>query len=106
MRESAAASIGASRLPAALQLLRNEWKKSIDASYKQLLLSAIAAMRTNAAIDFLLACIRDENNTTALAAVAAMAVHKHDIAIRDRVAAAVAERDEMSVTKTFELQFD
>lgn len=105
LRQAAAVAISASRTPVALQLLRDEWEGSVDGNFKLLLLSTMAALRTDAAMEFLLSCIRNENNTTARAAVEAMALYKRDEAIRERVAAAVTERDEMSVNEAFKSHF-
>jgi HEAT repeat protein len=105
LRDAAAHALGTSRLTAAFALLKDEWEHTILPDRKHMLLNTIGQMRIDAAIEFLLERIRDDNRTTALAAIKAMSPHKHDTPFRDRVAAAVAERDETAVTQAFGEQF-
>jgi hypothetical protein len=100
--ESAAMAIGASRTPAAFDLLRNRWERQLLPDKRRPLLLAIAMTRQPAAIDFLLERIGDDSAQPAADAVAAMAMYKHDDALTQRIGKIVRERDDLLVTQAFE----
>lgn len=105
LREIAAVALAQSRQPVALAMLRQRWQQCIDPEIKQTMLSAIALMRTEPALEFLIDRIVSDNRTSAIAAVVALAPSKRDPSVRQRVAGAVAERDEGEVTRAFERHF-
>jgi hypothetical protein len=94
MAESAALAIGGSRTPQAFELLRAEWESHLQPQPRRPLLLGIAMTRQPAAVDFLLERIAEDRPAPAADAIAAMALYKHDEAIRAKVAAIVNERGE------------
>ena len=66
------------------------------------LLLAIAMTRQPAAIEFLLERVADDSAKPAADAVAAMAMYKHDDAVRERIAQIVRERDDRAVSEAFD----
>jgi HEAT repeat protein len=89
--EGAAIALGESRRPDALEVLKVHWPKVGDESLQRVLLLAIAITRLPAAIDFLLHILTD-NEHAAEPALAALAIHRHNPAVRQRVAAIVAKK--------------
>ena len=69
------------------------------------MLLAIAITRLPAALDFLLEVLAKEDSTAALAALAALAIHKHNPTIRERIAAVIAQRDVVVLREKFAKEF-
>jgi hypothetical protein len=103
--ESAALALGASRLPAAINVLMRQWTKQVRPEPRRPLLLAIAMTRQSAAIDFLMERVLDDSPGPAADAVASMEIYKHDDAIRLRLAAIVRERDSAAITAAFNRAF-
>lgn len=93
-RETVALALGESRLRAALPLLRDWWQRTSTLELRRVALLAIGLLRFEEAHAFLLALIAEAPGHDARDAVAALAVFRHDDALRDRVAAAVRARDD------------
>ena len=91
IQESAAIALGESRRPEAFPVLKDFWEHQIVSTMQETILVAMALLRLPAANDFLLSLISDGSSAVAAAALSALAVHRHDARLRDRVAAAVAE---------------
>lgn len=103
--EGAALALGESRRPEALAILQKHWPRARrDESLGNVVLLAIAITRLPAAVDFLLGVLTNESEPAASAALSALAIHRHNPAIRDRVAAAVAKKGP-GLRKTFEKEF-
>lgn len=86
-REEAALAMGASRLPAALGMLREAW----EASREEVFLRAISASRQDEAIDFLLDLLRNGRRVDQAAALEALAIHRESEEIWKRVEEAKSE---------------
>jgi hypothetical protein len=67
-------------------------------------LLAMAITRLPAAVDFLIHVLASEGEPAAAGALAALAIHRHNPALRDRVAAAVAKKGP-GLKKMFEKEF-
>jgi HEAT repeat protein len=102
--EAAALALAESRRPDALTLLQAHWPKADDESLRRVLLLAVAITRLPAGLDFLLDVLAAGDPDTASAAVSALAIHRHNPAIRERVAAVVAGKG-AAARKQFEKEF-
>lgn len=99
--EGAALALAESRRPSALDLLKGSWPKARrDAALAGVVLLAIAITRLPAGIEFLLGVLAEGE----AAALPALAIHRHNPAIRERVAAVVAEKG-AALKKAFEKEF-
>ena len=67
-------------------------------------LLAIAITRLPAAVDFLLEVLANESEPAAAGALSALAIHRHNPAVRERVAAALAKKGP-GLKKAFEKEF-
>jgi HEAT repeat protein len=92
--EEAALALGASRLPQALETLKEAWKKSKNTAIGPVLLRAISASRLDDAFEFLLAIVREGRQSESADAVRALEIHRDSPpssnAIRRRVEEALA----------------
>jgi HEAT repeat protein len=103
--EGAALALGESRRPEALAILQKHWPRARrHESLGNVVLLAIAITRLPAAVDFLLEVVANESEPAAAGAMSALAIHRHNPAIRDRVAAVVAKK-EPGLRKVFEKEF-
>ena len=104
--EEAALAVGESRTPAALELLMERWRATVDAGLKDALLLPIALTRGDEALEFLLEIV--ENGPTERAAAAVEALKTFDDAgdRRRRIHQAVEGRDEPLVTRAYHGAFD
>ena len=99
--EAAALALGGSRLPEAFDVLRQWWERIGDVALRRTALLAIAMLRRDRALDFLMTLIKDANGPTAREAIAALAVYRHDDAVRQRVEACVTQRKDVDLGKAF-----
>ncbi|MBN2002337.1 MAG: HEAT repeat domain-containing protein [Anaerolineae bacterium] len=90
LAESAALALGESRLDGALDVLSAAWEDTFDADRRRILLLAIATLRTEAAIDYLLEIVRGDARSHAAAALEALRMYQSDPAIWRRVTQARA----------------
>ena len=81
IREEAALSLGTSRLPGALEILRQALAAGSSPEFRPVLLRAISSSRQEEALAFLLALVRDGE----AAALEALALHRASPDIRARV---------------------
>jgi HEAT repeat protein len=90
--EMAALALGESRLPDALPPLKQWWQHSTDSELRQTGLLAIAMLRHEAAIEFLLSLLVQPNAQTGTAALAALRIYADDAKLMARIEAILAER--------------
>ena len=95
--EAAAIALGESRAEAAFKLLRAWWQRTTRPPVRRTALLAIAMQRREPAFAFLLSLVAEGNGPDARDALAALAVHRDDDALRRRVLAA-AEREDLDLT--------
>ena len=69
--------------------------------FRRALLRAAAAHRSEAAFDWLLAIVGDARVAVALEVVEALAIYRHNAKLKERLDAAVAERDEPTLRARF-----
>lgn len=91
--ESAALALGESRQESAFAVLRDAWEGTFDAERRRTLLLALATLRSEPALDYLLDIIRHEARVHADAALEALRMYRRDETIWRRVEKALAERD-------------
>jgi HEAT repeat protein len=105
VREEAALSLGASRLPAAIAALMERWRRNRGSETSQALLRGISASRQQAAIDFLFDLIRNGSEGEALAALQALELHRESHEITRNIEEAVEKRGEGVVQSAFRRSF-
>ena len=92
VREEAALSLGASRMPAALAALREEWEAARDPDLRYVILRGLSASRQEEALNFLLDLVRNARTADATAALEALSLHTESAEIRKQAEEAVKER--------------
>lgn len=103
--EAAAAALGESRNPQALGPLGRAYERTLDAAARQALLLAMAALRCDEAVEFLLARLAEAEGKTAEAILTALATFRHDPAIRIRVQQAVEQARDARLAQAFRASF-
>ena len=101
--EAAVLALGDSRLPAAVEALKEQWTRSVGATLRRVLLLALATARRESSLEFLLKLAREENARTATEAIQAMRIYRHDSVVRERLSQIVETRPELR--KTFQEEF-
>ena len=99
--EEAALALGASRLPAAFEILKQTWMESRMLVPKDILLRAISSSRQECAIQFLLDLVRAGRERESVDAIAALELHRGSAEIRDRLTATVVSRQEVAIQEKF-----
>ncbi len=97
--ELAAVALGESRLAEALPLLIDWWEHTLDQELRRTAMLAMAMLRSEEAIGFLVEQVTDGNAQTARTAIESLGIHRHDRAILDRVRLAAAEREDLDLTE-------
>lgn len=90
--ESAALALGESRQEDAFAVLRDAWEETFDTELRRTLLLALATLRSEAALDYLLDIVRNEARVHADAALQALRMYQRDETLWRRVEKALAER--------------
>jgi HEAT repeat protein len=105
IQQGAAFALAESRRPDALDILMQHWPKARDGSAQELIRLAISMTRLPAALDFVLESLVADNQSTALAALSALAIHPHNQSIHERIAAAVAKKGDAILKEAFRKEF-
>ena len=95
--EAAALSLGESRLPEALPILREALGSAVAPDRRKSLLIAIAISRSDEAIDLLTKLVAEGPEGQAAAALEALALHRHDPRIAERAEKAALSRGSAKV---------
>jgi HEAT repeat protein len=103
--EAAALALGKSRLPEALDPLRECLEKDCSADLRQQILLAIAILRRPTAIDYLVEYVASEPEPNAIAALSALRIYKDDPKFRERIASIVRERASPRLRVVFDREF-
>ncbi len=103
--EAAIWALGESRLPAAFEILKEKWQRTVDHSSRKVLLAAMAASRLEEAIEFLRSLLESESSQTASDVVAALAMYKGNESIKQSIGAIVRGRGDKRLIETFEREF-
>ena len=94
LREAAAMALGESRVQGALVALRQWWERTPDRTRARTALLAIAMLRSDDAMDFLLSLLADDSPTVARQVVDVLRMYRHDEPLQRRVAEIAARRDD------------
>jgi len=105
VQAAAVLALGESRRPQAFEALQAFWQRQADPRLQETILVALALLRIPAATDFLLDLVAHESELVASAALAALVPFRHDIRLRERVAAAVAKNGRAAVRACFDKRF-
>jgi hypothetical protein len=103
--EQAALALGESRLPAAFVVLREAWERGGLAEQRRTLLVAIAMLRNDDALEFLLSRLADESGPVAADALAGLAFYARDQAVLTRVEQIIRERADGALEAVFAREF-
>ncbi len=103
--ERAALALGESRLAAAFPLLEEAWERTAQAALRKTLLLAVAMLRQDESVDFLLARLNEDGEKSAADALAALALYARDESLRHRIQEAVAKRNSARLRSAFEKEF-
>jgi HEAT repeat protein len=97
VQELAAIALGSSRLPSAFDVLRDWWQRSASPDRRRTALTAIAMLRHDQPIDFLLSLVGEAIGPTARDAITALALYRHDPALVERVRQVIAQRKDVDL---------
>ena len=103
--EAASLALGKSRLPEALDPLKECLEKVFSAELRQQILLAIAILRRPTAIDFLVEYVASEPEPNASAALSVLRIYKDDLKLRERIAGIVRERAIAPLRAVFDHEF-
>lgn len=92
--EVAALALGESRLPEVFSILQNWWQRTRNKELRQTALTAIALLRQDDAIAFLLELIREGTINDAKDAIAAISIYHQDPDLWRRVCETTSQRNE------------
>lgn len=95
VQEGAILALGDSRRREAFPILRTFHDRQPDPRLHEAIFMALALLRLPEAFDYLLDLVAKGTQPEAVAALAALALHRYDPRLRERVAAAVADRPEL-----------
>lgn len=91
-QEAAGLALGQSRLAEALPPLQAWLEKSLDRELRRTAMTAMALLRTDASLAYLVELVATEDPQTALDAAATLAMYRHDPALRERAEEAARRR--------------
>jgi len=103
--DAAILALGSSRLPKAIDLLKEEWRRTARGAIRKTLLLALATSRDEGAITFLLSLLDDGSMLIASEVIAALAIHKNSEHIRQIVGQAIEQRGQRALLDVFRREF-
>jgi len=103
--QQAALALGESRLAAAFEVLRKAWEQGVSQERRRTLLIAIAMLRSEDAIEFLLRALGEASPSVAADALAGLAFYARDEAVLSRVEKIVRDRGEAALQAVFAREF-
>ncbi|MEL6902636.1 MAG: hypothetical protein AAFP07_16950 [Cyanobacteria bacterium J06606_4] len=93
-QELAAIALGEARVPEAFEAIKRRWQRTRTAELRSSFLLAIATLRTEEAIEFLLGLIERGNSQDATDALMALDIFRHTTDVWQQVVKAVTLRDD------------
>jgi HEAT repeat protein len=103
--ETALLALGSSRLPKALDLLKARWERTAGGPLRKIMLVAIAMIRSEEAIEFLLGLLAECPPSVAKDVIAGLALFRNNENVRSRVESVVARRKEKIVSEILRQEF-
>jgi HEAT repeat protein len=98
--EMAALALGESRIEAAFPVLRQWWQHSRDPELRRSVLLAIAMLRKDEALEFLVSMIEQGKLSEAKDAVAALELYRQDSILWGRICSAIEKREELGISNS------
>ena len=105
LQEGAALALAESRSPEAFEILKQFWPRARHGDVREAALLALSMLRTPAAIDFVVALIADDYSDVAMAALAALAIHRHNTSLVKRIEAEVSKSEHALLRAQFARKF-
>ena len=103
--ERAALALGESRLPAAFPFLQAAWEHTAQPLLKRTLLLAMAMLRQDQAVEFLLARLDQDGEKSAQDALAALTLYSRDDSVRIGIQEILAKRKSLALLTVFQREF-
>jgi HEAT repeat protein len=103
--EGAALAIAESRRPEGLEVLKKHVPKTEPGSLQNVVLLAIAITRLPAGVEFLLDVLGDDDHAMAAGALQALAIHRHNPAVKERIAAIIGKKKNAALREQFTKAF-
>lgn len=103
--ERAALALGESRLAAASPLLREAWHATSQATLRRTLLLAMAMLRQDETVEFLLVRLAEDREKSALDALAALSLYGRDEVVRSRIQEILVKRKSAALQLAFDKDF-
>lgn len=101
LRTAAALSLGESRRPAAFELLRSQCERTTDSDSRRTLLVALSLLRLPQSLDYLINLASSAPAKSIPDLLDALKIYTHDDALRSRLHAALASRNDPAVMRLF-----
>jgi hypothetical protein len=105
LAEQAALALGESRLASAFEVLRSAWERGGAREQRRTLLVAIAMVRSQESLEFLLDRLSTESGPVAADALAGLAFYARDEAVLARVEKIIKERGDAALETVFAREF-
>ncbi len=103
--EQAALALGESRQTAAFSVLRDVWERGGARELRRTLLTAIALLRVDEALEFLLERLRSESGPVAADALAGLVFYARDEAVATRIEEIIRQRGDSALEAVFARAF-
>jgi HEAT repeat protein len=103
--ERAALALGESRLAAAFPLLKEAMEHTAQATLRRTLLLAMAMLRQDEAVEFLLTRLAEDGEKSALDVLTALSLYSRDDSVRNRIQEILAKRKSGALQRAFEKDF-
>ncbi|GAA6617764.1 hypothetical protein [Scytonema sp. NUACC26] len=101
--ELAALALGESRLNEAFLILKNWWERTINAQLRRTGLLAIAMLRQDSALEFLLSLIQEGKSVDAKDAIASLSIYRENTELWQRVEQTVQTRGDDAILRYYAL---
>jgi HEAT repeat protein len=105
IQEGAAFALAESRRPEALEILKQHWNKHRVTGSPEAILLAISMTRLPTAIDFLVELLAMEKHEIALAALSALAIYRHNAAVKERIEQLLKVHGHQELRNQFDIKF-
>jgi len=103
--EAAILALGGSRLPKAIDVLKDKLERTVQRPLRKTLLLALATSRDEGAINFLVSLIESTRAEAASDVISALALHKNSERVRNEVNAAIRRRGDGALVEAFRREF-
>jgi HEAT repeat protein len=103
--EAAIWALGGSRLPAAVDVLRKKWERTLDSNTRKVLIAALAASRLPESFEFLCSQLETASRQSAEDILTALAPYAGNDSLKQAAAAALKERGDATLLNAFRREF-